>query len=237
DMAQPPPGLFVLWYNYYASSDSYYDRNGDKYSTVELGDFFENLPDVNVDIDLKGFASCPAIFWASNKKILGGARYMAGVVPIYMRADASVITEARLGVVDTVFTNITSEKLSGFTDIYFTPLTLAWGFSSFDATFAYGLTAPTGRYETGASDNLGLGFWTHQLQGFGYYYPVKDKSTAFMVGLTYEFNVNTRPTGVYALCGNRSSISLIRLFGSSSSAWLNHAIGSIPFTLQLANRE
>ncbi len=188
DMAQPPPGLFVLWYNYYATSNSYYDRNGDKRSSIPLSEFDPNLPDLNIDIDLTGFASCPAIFWAANKKILGGARFMAGVVPIYMSADASIITEARGGVIDTVFTNQVSGKLSGFTDIYISPVTLAWGWESFDFTFAYGMTPPTGRYETGADDNLGLGFWTNQFQGFGYYYPVPDKSTALMMGITYEIN-------------------------------------------------
>jgi hypothetical protein len=31
----------------------------------------------------------------------------------------------------------------------------------------YGFTAPTGSFEQGDPDNLGLGFWTHQLQADG----------------------------------------------------------------------
>ena len=52
----------------------------------------------------------------------------------------------------------------------------------------YSFYAPTGRYETGADDNIGLGFWTHQFQGFGYYFPIEHQATAIMAGLTYEVN-------------------------------------------------
>jgi hypothetical protein len=30
-----------------------------------------------------------------------------------------------------------------------------------DLTAGYGFYAPTGRFELGATDNIGLGFWTH----------------------------------------------------------------------------
>ena len=47
---------------------------------------------------------------------------------------------------------------------------------------------PTGRYEPGAIDNVGLGFWTHIFQSFFYYYPFEPQSTALVAGLTYELN-------------------------------------------------
>ncbi len=62
-------------------------------------------------------------------------------------------------------------------DFCFTPLALGWNLETFDVTFTYRLTTPTGRYETGADDNLGLGFWTCELLGFTYYYHVNDRST------------------------------------------------------------
>ena len=68
------------------------------------------------------------------------------------------------------------------------PVGLSWALGQFDATFFYGFTAPTGRYTTGADDNIGLGFWTHQFQGFGYFYPNPSQATALMLGLTYELN-------------------------------------------------
>ena len=62
----------------------------------------------------------------------GGARYLAGISPSYMSADALIVTERG------------------------------------------GIT--------------GLGFWMHQFRGFGYFYPLSEKATAVMFGLTYELN-------------------------------------------------
>ena len=179
DMAAPPPGFFVLWYNYYATTGSYYDRNGDKLDVLPLSELDPEYPDVAFDINFRGFATAPAFFWAANKTILGGARYMAGFVPVYFTSHADIWTE---------LTDTQSDNISGFADFYFAPLTLAWAKDKMDLTVSYGFTAPTGRYETGADDNIGLGFWTHQFQGYGYYYPVPDQSTALMLGLTYELN-------------------------------------------------
>jgi hypothetical protein len=178
-MATPPPGFFVLWYNYYAFSDSYYDRNGDKLNVLPLSEINPDFPDVPFELDLRAFATAPAFFWAHSKPVLGGATYMAGFVPVYSSANASFYTE---------LTDSQSDNLSGFADFYFNPVTLSWATEKFNWTAAYGFTAPTGRYEVGASDNLGLGFWTHQFQGFGYFFPVPDQSTAIVLGLTYELN-------------------------------------------------
>lgn len=193
DMAAPPPGLFVLWYNYYSVTKSYYDRNGNKFNTIPLNEIDDRLPAVDLDVDLQNFATAPAIFWAANKKIFG-ARYMAGVVPVYFWADASILTEAKGGVNDTAFMSSETAKLNGFSDMYVAPVTLSWALNQFDLTVSYGFTAPTGRYETGADDNIGLGFWTHQLQGFGYWYPVEDQSTALMLGATYEITTKVKDT-------------------------------------------
>jgi hypothetical protein len=51
----------------------------------------------------------------------------------------------------------------------------------------YGFDAPTGRFEPGASDNLGLGYWTHQFQVAGALYFLQ-KATAIVVAATYEIN-------------------------------------------------
>ena len=52
----------------------------------------------------------------------------------------------------------------------------------FNLTTAYSFAAPTGRYELGADDNIGLGFWTHQFQGFGYYFPFEHRPTREAAG-------------------------------------------------------
>ena len=194
DMAKPDPGFFIIWYNQYTFSNSYYDRNGDKKSDLPLSEIDPSYPNVQFDVGLNGLATAPAFFLATKKKILG-ATYMAGFVPVYFWANASF---------NTSITDPYAGKLSGIADFYFAPVTLSWGTQKFDWTLAYGFTAPTGRYETGADDNIGLGFWTHQVQGFGYFYPVEDQSTAFMLGLTYE--MNTKVKGKDYNPGNRLSL-------------------------------
>jgi hypothetical protein len=57
-----------------------------------------------------GFTIVPAVFWASDFEILGGAKY----------------TE-RLGVIDTLVTREGTGTNSGFGDLFVAPLGLSWG--------------------------------------------------------------------------------------------------------------
>lgn len=186
DMSNPIPGLFPIWYNMYAWGDTYIDMDGNEFKN--LNQLLPNL-DVDVSLDLKTFATIPMVFWASDDiGPLGGAKYMGGFSLNYVVADGSVVTERQAVIGDTTITQSFDGSLSGFSDLFVVPLGLSWHWEHFDLTSLYGFAAPTGRYEAGADDNLGLGFWTHQLQAFGYYYPVAEQSTAIMFGLTYELN-------------------------------------------------
>jgi len=103
DMVNPPSGLFVLWYNVYSSSDKYVDRNGNEFSSIRLDQIYPGLPNINLDLKLKGFIFVPAISWASNFKVLGGASYMTGISPNYISADASLISERGGIIIDTTY--------------------------------------------------------------------------------------------------------------------------------------
>ena len=52
----------------------------------------------------------------------------------------------------------------GLNDMYVVPLYLGWHKPRADFVAGYGFFAPTGRYEAGASDNVGLGMWGHEIQ-------------------------------------------------------------------------
>jgi len=45
-----------------------------------------------------------------------------------------------------------------------------------------------GPIETEAADNIGLGFWTHQIQGAAFWYPWADKRMAVTGVMTYEIH-------------------------------------------------
>ena len=189
DLAHPPPGLFVVWYNAFTSSGRFVDRDGNAFSSINLGEIHPALPDISVDLELNAYAAVPTVFWASPFRILGGARYLAGIAPSYVSAEVSVVTErAGLANPDTSIVRRQGDRVSGLGDLFVTPLGLSWGHETWDLTALYSFYAPTGRYETGDPENIGLGFWTHQLQARGYYYPRPDRSTALMLGLIYEVN-------------------------------------------------
>lgn len=202
DMANPIPGFFPIWYNMYAYGDTYVDIDGNE--VKNLNQYFPNL-NVDVNLDATTFASIPMFFWASNKiSFLGDANYLGGFSLNYVSVKTKFQTQRQGIIVDTAITKIEESTLSGFSDMFFLPLGLSWGLGSSDITITYGFAAPTGKYETGGEDNISTGFWTHQVQGFGYYYPVADHSTAIMVGVTYEMNSKIKDEEVKP--GNRFSL-------------------------------
>jgi hypothetical protein len=183
DLAAAPAGLILLDYNYWFGSNGYYDNNGNEFTGGTI-----NLPpphdpvDVTIEPKISGYTNVPVLFYASKFKVLGGARYLASISPLYLSFDYS----AFLALGDTSG-NITGNS-SGFGDLAFMPLGLSWSFGNkLDLAFMYSIYAPTGRYETGGDDNLGAGFWTHQLQAPVYFYAM-EQATAFALIPTLELN-------------------------------------------------
>jgi len=78
DRATPPPGLFVLWYNVYATSNTYIDKDGNEFNSIRLDQIYPGLPTIGVSLDLNAFASIPNVFWASHFRVLGGGEVYGG---------------------------------------------------------------------------------------------------------------------------------------------------------------
>lgn len=209
DLVTPPPGLFVLWYNWYVWSGIYVDRNGNELSSLNLNQINPSLPNVDIDLSTKGFVTVPAIFWASTFTLLGGARYEASVSPSFLIADFTIVADPGGPGFLPVEDRTIEGSVSGFSDLFVSPVGLSWALGRFEdasytdeealayglppprrfnLTFTYSFYAPTGSYESGADDNVGVGFWTHQFQGFGFFFPVASQATAIMAGLTFELN-------------------------------------------------
>jgi hypothetical protein len=76
----------------------------------------------------------------------------------------------------------------GFTDMYVVPLYLGWHTPRADFVAGYGFYAPTGRYEPRATDNVGLGMWSHEIQGGVTAYLDEGKKLSAATTAFFEFH-------------------------------------------------
>lgn len=182
------PGVYGVLYNYYYSTDQLNDRDGKSIDSVVVGP-----ATLTVDVDIDVYAISPVLIWVSDWKI-AGARYAAYIAPSF--ANSSI--GASLGIGTGRGTNADTSQFD-VGDLFVQPLWLGWSLTNFDFALGYGFYAPTGRYDTKnvvlpiigtikteKLDNIGLGFWTHQFQGSGSWYPWEDKRMAISTTLTYE---------------------------------------------------
>jgi len=108
-----------------------------------------------------------------------------------------------------VCTTLTTRTLGGksveqtnyaWGDMYVQPIWLLWSTKHFDIDLAEGFYAPVGKYDTTnvtvasttvtvpSSSNVGMGFWTNQVQTGAAWYPFDNKGTAVAAALTWEVN-------------------------------------------------
>ena len=76
----------------------------------------------------------------------------------------------------------------GFTDTYVQPFTLGWHFKRADIYGAYAFFAPTGRYNPGATNNVGTGFWGNDFITGTTVYLTKNKGTTANLFTDWEFH-------------------------------------------------
>lgn len=183
DLAQPvQSGLIVSDYNIFINSDKFKDIDGNEINGLDLIPF---------NVNISGYINNLLLTYASEKlSFLGNARYMAILAPNFSTAGV----EVALG-------KFKHKKeidggASGFGDLAVAPVYLSWGFEKMDVTAGYMFVAPTGKYKTGADDNVGSGYWSHILQAAAFYYPLPQKATAIMVMPTYEFHGQIKDASV-----------------------------------------
>lgn len=181
DFANPGvDGMLFLDYNVFLNTDNFYDRNGNEVNSLDL---FPELGSVTFETDISGYINSLMIAYASPKiEFLGNAQYLGILAPNFTTVNTRVAMGELLN-----GTTVTGGG-SGFGDLAIFPLLLSWGSETFDFTGGYMFVAPTGRFEIGGSDNVGLGYWSHIIQAATYYYPLPQKETAIMVLPTYEFH-------------------------------------------------
>ena len=134
------------------------------------------------------WANASAFFYVPNFKLLG-AKVSLMAAPTF--ANGSVT----LGSLN--FPNVALEAGgAGLADTWVQPLTLGWSLNRAEVLVGYAFMAPTGRYTTGASDNIGSGYWGHNLITGSTFYLTKNKGTSADLFTDWEFNHGSKSTGL-----------------------------------------
>lgn len=201
DYSMPDPGIYTIVYNYGYITSDLTDNNGNKINQVLIGPPGGPFAPLNVKVDVKLYALAPTFLWVPNWNILGG-HFGAYITPTFSNANIA----ASLSTVDGLGRNPqTSQFAVG--DLFVQPVWLGWNRKHFDVAAGYGFYAPVGKYNTTtvnfpsgpitvtSASNIGLGYWTNQLQGNVTWYPSPKRGTAFTNTITAEFNGQQRDTG------------------------------------------
>lgn len=181
-------GITIVDYNLGFWANKLSDHNG---NALSFNQAIPGLENSQIDIKASGYVNALMISYTSKPiKFLGNARYMGWINPSFLTANLRVKN----------FYEESSEIIikagdSGFGDLEIAPLYLSWRLKSFDITAGYMFSAPTGRYNSAADDNIGVGFWSHIFQAAAYYY-LAEKSTAFMLTPVYEIQSKIRDTDI-----------------------------------------
>ncbi|HEY4284295.1 MAG TPA: transporter [Chthoniobacterales bacterium] len=166
----PEPGFTYSNQLLFYSRDEAKDDNG---NTLPITGSNDVLMDLNT------------ITWASKETFLGRARYSASATLPYAKNDLTSDIQG----------NISGG--SGFADSYYLPLILGWSWDRVAVKAMYGFLAPTGRFDAGANNNVGSGYWTHTLSSGQTYYLTKDKFLIFSAFEMYEFHTTQEGTGIH----------------------------------------
>jgi hypothetical protein len=173
--SQPPPGIFVSVPFAQWGVDSIKDADG--------GPFLANR--------FKGFdlRMVPLTIVAVTPGKVLGANYGFMVALSYSTVRPESVGEGE-----------GDSSSWDFNDLYVVPLYLGWHARQADFVAGYGFFAPTGRY-AGTDDDVGLGMWSHEVQGGATVYldPTKTVSVATTAFLEIHSNKKNQDLKVGSL--------------------------------------
>ena len=132
-----------------------------------------------VMIDLNTFV------WVNERPLFGGARFSAAATLLVSNNSLASDTAGQLS------------AGGGFADFYFQPFVLGWTTDRVAIRTAYGVLAPTGRFNADASDNVGSGYWTHAPSLGVTLFLTKDKTTTLSAFYMHEFHTVQEGTGIH----------------------------------------
>jgi hypothetical protein len=123
-----------------------------------------------------------SIIWVSKRKVLGGANYSA----------LATLPFAKNDLTSNINGNISGG--GGFADSYYVPFILGWNKERVSVRLLYGFLAPTGRYASDASNNVGSGYWTHAISSGQTFSLTRTKTWALSTFEMYEFHTTQEGT-------------------------------------------
>lgn len=133
--AVPMPAGFTYVNNFFMyNTDTVKDFAGD---SIKIG---------QLDVYVNAFTPV----WTSGTKILDATYSCMLLVPLQNVALGNYL-------------GFEKEEYWGVGDILLQPLMLTWDLDGLFLTLRYGFFAPTGRFALDKDDNIGLGYWTHQI--------------------------------------------------------------------------
>ena len=198
DFAMPEPGLYGVLYNYFYTTDRLNDRNGDEITSVTINPGPGPGVTLRVDVDVDVYALAPTLIWVSPWTLFGRQIRRLHRALVCQRQRRGIAghgdrTRDRCGDVAVRRRRpLRAAALAGLdTDALGRHLWL-WLLRPDSAnTTPRPVTLPGGAtVTTAAADNIGLGFWTHQVQGAVTWYPWAHKATAVVTALTYEIHTD-----------------------------------------------
>jgi hypothetical protein len=142
------------------------------------------------------------VVWVGRPKldVLGGAVFsMSATIPI---ANNSLTSDTKGGI----------SGGGGLADSYYQPFILGWRSKRADIRAVYGFLAPSGRFDVGASNNVGSGYWTHAFSSGQTFYVTKTKTTAISAFQMYEIHTLQQGTQVHPGDTINLDYSLTRVF-------------------------
>lgn len=196
DYLVPEPGFYGALYNYVYLTNRLNDSDGDKVTSVTIDPpgGGAGVP-VGVQVSVDMYVLAPTLLWVTDLAPLG-IKYGAVITPTFANANLDALASSAFARGGSL-----SAGGSGAGDLFVQPVWLGKTLDHWDFALAYGFHAPVGKYNTDtvvvpgvgpvkteASDNIGFGFWTQQVQGAAAWYPMDNKGTAVLTALTYETN-------------------------------------------------
>ena len=165
--SQPHAGLYVgnLYYRYFA--DTVKSPDGKTVVFDPAGGGSQTI-----------HAAVPLFIFVSEKKLFGGNIGMMAVMPFAN------------GALEAPGLGLSESASAGASDLYVMPLQLGWHKRQFDATAGIAFFAPTGRYASGASDNLGKGMWSYEVSGGGTLYLDRPRSISLSTTAFWEMHTS-----------------------------------------------